>query len=452
MTLSAGGTITFTGTYQSQTTGTINVTTNLSTATFSITGPANYSGSGTSFTQTNAPPGTYTITYGPVSGYTAPTPQTMTLSAGGTITFTGTYQSQTTGTINVTTNLSTATFSITGPANYSGSGTSFTQNNAPTGAYTIAYGPVSGYAAPSSQTMTLSAGGTIAFTGTYNASSATSTLRICADALCQTFSTTNVLLISPSRLPRPVVGCALITFQPQTVSFAVGCFDSQSGKSVQNCNVSLSVAPVSYSGGHNHDDTSRPAGNLDVTSGSTGSSGLAVTYTAPEVSGQVTLSLSGTQSNGTPLVSSTATIDVGVSGLAATPGPSPYYSLPGGKPIHPNNHFAFPYVNTALVSIAQDFANAFPGNTLLYNDLSLVAGGIFDIDAIASAPGVGNWAPPHCGHLSLGGGTNNADIMISGYSLTGSVPKPVYKTLKDIITKYHGTICVTHKDHWHLCF
>ncbi|MFI5114920.1 MAG: hypothetical protein ACHP7J_07230, partial [Terriglobales bacterium] len=41
------------------------------------------------------------------------------------------------GTISVTTNLSGATFTLTGPANYSGGGTSFTQGNAPAGAYTI---------------------------------------------------------------------------------------------------------------------------------------------------------------------------------------------------------------------------------------------------------------------------------------------------------------------------
>jgi T5SS/PEP-CTERM-associated repeat protein len=71
------------------------------------------------------------------------------------------------GSINVTTNLSAATFTITGPATFSGSGTSFTQNNAPAGAYTIQYGAVTGYASPASQTQTLSAGGTVTFLGTY---------------------------------------------------------------------------------------------------------------------------------------------------------------------------------------------------------------------------------------------------------------------------------------------
>jgi hypothetical protein len=74
------------------TTGTISVTTNLAGATFTISGLTIYMGSGTSFTQTNAPTGMYKITYNAVAGYATPLPETKTLVAGGTITFTGTYQ------------------------------------------------------------------------------------------------------------------------------------------------------------------------------------------------------------------------------------------------------------------------------------------------------------------------------------------------------------------------
>jgi len=71
------------------------------------------------------------------------------------------------GTINVTTNLPAATFTITGPATYMGAGTSFTQAFAPTGMYTIVFGSVPGYQTPPSQTLTLPNGGTITFVGTY---------------------------------------------------------------------------------------------------------------------------------------------------------------------------------------------------------------------------------------------------------------------------------------------
>ncbi|HMG86727.1 MAG TPA: choice-of-anchor D domain-containing protein [Terracidiphilus sp.] len=72
------------------------------------------------------------------------------------------------GTISVTTNLLTATFTVVGPATFSGSGTSATFNSVPPGAYTIAFGPVAGYMTPSSPSQTLAAGGTLMFTGTYS--------------------------------------------------------------------------------------------------------------------------------------------------------------------------------------------------------------------------------------------------------------------------------------------
>ena len=72
--------------------GTISVSTNNAAATFTIAGPVAYSGNGTSFIQTNAPVGTYTISYGPVPGYVAPQIESLILSAGGTIHFIGDYK------------------------------------------------------------------------------------------------------------------------------------------------------------------------------------------------------------------------------------------------------------------------------------------------------------------------------------------------------------------------
>ncbi|MDD5472580.1 MAG: DUF2341 domain-containing protein [Candidatus Methanoperedens sp.] len=74
------------------TTGTITVNTNLAGATFTLTGVSqSYSGSGTSWSNTSAPAGTYTITYGTVTGSSAPASETKTLTAGGSIAFSGTY-------------------------------------------------------------------------------------------------------------------------------------------------------------------------------------------------------------------------------------------------------------------------------------------------------------------------------------------------------------------------
>jgi hypothetical protein len=72
-----------------------------------------------------------------------------------------------TGTITVTTNTASATFTITGPMTYFGSGTSATFTNAPIGDYKIKYGPSCRSDLPQSQTETLIAGGSIVFVGTY---------------------------------------------------------------------------------------------------------------------------------------------------------------------------------------------------------------------------------------------------------------------------------------------
>lgn len=77
---------------------------------------------------------------------------------------------QQTGSIIVSTNLDQATFTITGPQTYGGSGKSWSVSDAPTGTYTITYGDISGYITPSSETKTLSASGSITFSGTYNPS------------------------------------------------------------------------------------------------------------------------------------------------------------------------------------------------------------------------------------------------------------------------------------------
>ncbi len=72
------------------------------------------------------------------------------------------------GTISITTNLSAAAFTVSGPATFSGTGTNATFSNAPVGAYTVSFGMVAGYTTPPRETRTLSAGGTISVLGTYN--------------------------------------------------------------------------------------------------------------------------------------------------------------------------------------------------------------------------------------------------------------------------------------------
>lgn len=71
--------------------GTITVTTNLQAAKFTITGPTTYFGAGTSATFHNAPPGTYTFTFGSVAGYLTSGQQIRPLASGGTLSVTASY-------------------------------------------------------------------------------------------------------------------------------------------------------------------------------------------------------------------------------------------------------------------------------------------------------------------------------------------------------------------------
>jgi len=176
-TLSPGGVLSLVGYYTPTVApGGITVSTNLSSASFTISGPDNMSGSGTSWSDSEVTPGDYTITYGNVAGYTTPSPETQTVAGGATTAFTGTYAAlATVGTIVVNTNIS-ASFTLTGPTTYTGSGTSTTQTNAPIGTYTIAYGNVAGYTTPAAASQVLTTGGTITFAGTYAALAASGTI------------------------------------------------------------------------------------------------------------------------------------------------------------------------------------------------------------------------------------------------------------------------------------
>ncbi|GBD99314.1 FG-GAP repeat protein [bacterium BMS3Abin07] len=79
--------------------GKINVTTDTPEAAFAIDGPKNYSGSGNTWSVSNVPEGSYTITFKEVSGYRSPGSITKILTDGGIITFAGHYTRKESGEI-----------------------------------------------------------------------------------------------------------------------------------------------------------------------------------------------------------------------------------------------------------------------------------------------------------------------------------------------------------------
>jgi hypothetical protein len=71
------------------------------------------------------------------------------------------------GTIQVTTNVAEAGFTITGPETYTGGGTSYLAEAVPEGTYTIMYEAVQGFKAPSGTTLSVLNGATAEFVGEY---------------------------------------------------------------------------------------------------------------------------------------------------------------------------------------------------------------------------------------------------------------------------------------------
>ena len=71
--------------------GDIVVTTNLDQATFSITGPESFTGGGQYWTAENAKPGSYTISFNDVQGYSKPHARSFSMMSGKTAAISGTY-------------------------------------------------------------------------------------------------------------------------------------------------------------------------------------------------------------------------------------------------------------------------------------------------------------------------------------------------------------------------
>ena len=163
-------------------TGSISVTTNLAAASFTIAGPATYAGVGTSFTQSNAPAGTYTITYGAVNCFAAPVSETRTLTAGGTLNFsTANYQGRATITVSVAPiGATSATFSINPPVPTMPSNGPYprVQSNVWPQVYKVAFGGLTGFTSPPAQTLSPSAACSLDFTGNYTPAVPSGTVKL----------------------------------------------------------------------------------------------------------------------------------------------------------------------------------------------------------------------------------------------------------------------------------
>lgn len=135
---------------------------------------------------------------------------------------------------------------------------------------------------------------------------------------------------------------------------------------------------------------------------------------------------------------SQATFGVGMQGLEDL-GPGVGYVLTGDKQQHPSNHWGVPNFLAAVRSVAMQFVEVYPDTPLLYNDISLEYGGVFDVQTRTSTGY--DWTPPHDTHR-LG---KNMDI---------GVPRGHRQRERAVELFESASVHVFKEDpyHWHLSY
>ena len=167
VTVSANQTKTVTGTYiEIPPTGTLSITTTPVNGTISVNGVQKGTGSWSG--TVNA--GSYTVTFGTISGYTTPNPQTVTVTANQTKTVTGTYvEIPPTGSLKVTISPQAA---INAGAQWQVDGGAWhtsedTQSELSVGSHTLSFKALTGWSKPGNQTVTITSGQTTITSGIY---------------------------------------------------------------------------------------------------------------------------------------------------------------------------------------------------------------------------------------------------------------------------------------------
>jgi hypothetical protein len=147
----------------------MSVVTDLSAATFTVSGPTEYHGFGTFWTRKGVPTGDYTATFHPVPGHKTPPISTKTLEAESRIVFVGKYTRSVEVEV-IINDVPGASFEIRRPdgipLGMTQPGRAFFED-LPLGAYTIVFHDVPGYLTPPPQTKTLEKGGRLAVVGIY---------------------------------------------------------------------------------------------------------------------------------------------------------------------------------------------------------------------------------------------------------------------------------------------
>ena len=180
--------------------------------------------------------------------------------------------------------------------------------------------------------------------------------------------------------------------------------------------LSFTVDVTGNSGGHDHNDATRPQGTLSGSTGTTDANGeVKVTFKAPQVSGVHTIKATCSSCSNSP---ASKEIQVKVPDLLdifALPFRDSRWAYPGIGQVpgrHAENHYLTVAAATRLLEISRKFNNRWPdAPRLTLNDASLQWGGKFDIP--------GTWQSNPRAHAEHRIGDN---IDVRANSAPGAVP------------------------------
>jgi hypothetical protein len=150
--------------------------------------------------------------------------------------------------------------------------------------------------------------------------------------------------------------------------------------------LSFAVDVTAKSGGHDHDDSSRPKGTLSIASGTTNANGeVKLTFKASQVAGVHTVKATCTTCSTTVIAKEIQVKVPELLALLTLPFRDAQWAYPGIGQVpgrHSDNHYLTIAAVTRLLGISQKFNAIWPNAPrLTLNDASLPWGGKFDIPA-----------------------------------------------------------------------
>jgi len=185
--------------------------------------------------------------------------------------------------------------------------------------------------------------------------------------------------------------------------FSFACYDVWSGETI-NCDFKIDLKSNDQNnGGHNHPGRLPGAIRLKGSSGNgsttilanTGGQNVEYEYLIPEISGTNDFFVEVTKLPPRyTCTDCTWKVDINLmyQGLVQLPTSSPFHTVvrsPQSITAHPEGNYGTPGAISSITGFSQEYFLA-TGNKLSVNDMSLPAGGLFDIND--------NWGTPHSTH------------------------------------------------------